>query len=62
MFTENVQALIAEVRNEEEQFHKDVTDISVAFLDRFSKGEVDGPVDIPDELLDVGCTCTVAVA
>ena len=41
---------MAEIREHEELFNKDITDICVAFFDKFSKGDVDSSLEIPEDL------------
>lgn len=54
---------VTEVREAEESFHKEVTELSNAFADRFSKGEIENALEYPDDIhavrhrawLRVGC-------
>jgi hypothetical protein len=55
-FIETVQATVAEIRESEETFHKEVTELSNAFSDRFSKGEIENALDYPDDIHTV-CLC-----
>eukprot|EP00051_Salpingoeca_urceolata_P027911 m.483927 g.483927 ORF g.483927 m.483927 type:complete len:531 (+) comp23120_c0_seq1:216-1808(+) len=52
-FTSEVQEFFSEMRTHEETFHDQMTDLCVGFLDKFAKGESEGPVEVPDTLLQL---------
>lgn len=50
-FSEQVTALMSDVREAEEHWYKEMTDICVAFYEKLTKGEIENALDIPDDLM-----------
>ena len=44
------KAGFTELREREEQHHKELSDLCLAYLERFLKGEADNAMDLPDDL------------
>ena len=57
-FIEFVQSNVTEIREQEEKFHKELSDAAVIFSDKFSKGEVENALEYPD---DIHAVCVVAL-
>ena len=53
---------MTEIREAEEAFHKDVTELANAFADKFSKGEIENALSYPDDIHSVRACARVLTA